>query len=108
LASSKSINFVERINAERAWNYGINLTNRFRIADHEITFSADLYRTNFINQLVVDSYSDTAKISFYNLSGKSYSNSLQTTLNIEILENLNLRLGYKFEDVQTDFNGTTE
>ena len=108
LASSRQIIFKEKINPETAWNYGINFTKKFSIVSHELTFSADAYRTEFVNQLVVDSYTDSTKIFFNNLYGKSYSNSLQFTLNIELLEKLNLRLAYKFEDVRSTFNGKTE
>ncbi len=108
LASSRQIVFDEKINPEKAWNYGINFTKKFSIVSHELTFSTDAYRTEFINQLVVDSYTDSNKIFFNNLYGKSYSNSLQFTLNIELFEKLNLRLAYKFEDVRTTFNGKTE
>jgi outer membrane receptor for ferrienterochelin and colicins len=108
LASSRAIEFREDINPERAWNNGINFTKRIEIPEHEITLSADLYRTDFIDQLVVDSYSDSTKISFYNLDGKSYSNSIQFTFNIELIELMNLRLAYKLDDVRSTFNGKLE
>ncbi len=108
LASSKAIIITESILPERAWNYGMNTTIRFNIADHEHTFSADLYRTDFINQLVVDAYSDSAQILYYNLDGESYSNSLQLTLNLELYRTLALRLGYKIEDVRSTYKGILE
>jgi len=108
LASSRAIDFIENIKPERAWNYGINFTKKFNVVSREFTFSTDAYRTNFIDQLVVDTYSDSATISYYNLDGKSYSNSLQFTLNMEILTTLNVRLAYKFDDVRSTFNGKIE
>lgn len=108
LASSRAINITENILPERAWNYGMNLTMRFKLADREHTFSTDLYRTDFVNQLVVDTYSDSSQIQFYNLKGESYSNSLQFTLNLELYSTLALRLGYKIEDVRSTFNGILE
>ncbi len=108
LASSRLINFKEDINPERAWNYGVNGLNRFRIKDHDGSFSVDAYRTDFINQLVVDTYTDSTVISFYNLDGISYSNSLQFTFNVELIHFLDLRLAYKMDDVRSTFNGTVE
>ena len=108
LASSRQTVVREFILPERAWNYGVNFTTRFTLHGHEFTFAADAYRTNFINQLVVDSYTDSTAISFYNLNGKSFSNSLQVTVNSELSENLNIRLAYKIDDVQSTFNGKLE
>ncbi len=108
LASSREIIFSEKINPERAWNYGVNFTKRGMIAGHEFSLSADAYRTNFTEQLVVDAYSDSTRIQFYNLKGKSYSNSFQFTINSEIMEGLDLRLAYKIDDVKSTFNGKVE
>ena len=90
------------LNAEVAWNYGINLTHDFKIKDHEAMLSFDFYRTDFENQIVVD-WENPDEISFYNLEGKSYSNSFQAQFDYEIIENLNLRLAYRFYDIKTTF-----
>jgi outer membrane receptor for ferrienterochelin and colicins len=108
LASSRQIDIAENILAEGAKNYGANITTRFEFANKEFTLSADAYRTDFINQLTIDSYSDSTKIIFSNLHGKSYSNSLQVTLNAELMETLNLRLSYKMDDVKSTYNGILE
>jgi outer membrane receptor for ferrienterochelin and colicin len=108
LASSRQINIIENIRPERSWNYGINFTKRFDIPGHEITFSTDIYRTEFSDQLIEDAYSDSSKIFFYNLHGQSYSNSVQFTFNIELRENLNLRMAYKKDDVRSTYFGKTE
>ena len=108
LASSRQLEFREKINPEIAWNYGINLTKKFDFLSREFTLSADAYRTEFVNQLIVDTYTDSTKISFYNLNGDSYSNSMQVTLNAELMELLNVRVSYKLDDVRSTFNGSTE
>lgn len=108
LASARSLVFGENIDPERAWNYGANLTKRGFIGEREYSIGFDAYRTEFIDQLIVDTYSDTATISFYNLDGSSYSNSFQVTFNTEVVTGLNFRLGYKLEDVKSTFNGKLE
>lgn len=105
LASSRALIFSDNINPERAWNYGVNFTKRFQISGHEVTVSADAYRTEFSSQLIVDTYSDSSLIQFYNLNGKSFSNSFQITFNIELLEQLNLRLAHKIDDVRSTYKG---
>ena len=53
----------------------------------------------------MDVYSDSTQISFYNLEGESYSNSLQGAFTAELIENLELRLAYKFDDVRSTYRG---
>jgi outer membrane receptor for ferrienterochelin and colicins len=108
LASSREIVFSENIEPEIAWNYGANLTAIFDLFGRETTFNIDYYRTFFTNQLIADSYSDSLNILFYNLNGESFSNSLQTTLNLELAEGLTLRLAYKNDDVRSTYNGKLE
>jgi outer membrane receptor protein involved in Fe transport len=108
LASARQIEFRELINPEKAWNYGGNVTYKGTLFSREFSISADAYRTEFTDQLVVDTYSDSSKISFYNLNGKSFSNSFQLTINAELIERLNFRVGYKLEDVKSTFNGKLE
>ncbi|HRH67492.1 MAG TPA: TonB-dependent receptor, partial [Bacteroidia bacterium] len=107
-ASSRDMLVREEIQPEKAWNYGINLTWKFEVNHREGSFSADFYRTDFMNQLVMDSYSDSSRILFYNLNGDSYSNSFQVMLNYELIENLGIRLAYKLDDVKSTYNGILE
>lgn len=105
LASSKQIYFDEVLRPEEAWNYGVNLTQRFKIATHEGNIGIDFYRTDFLNQLVVDQYTNASVVHFYNLNGSSNATSFQVTLNQELWEQLNIRLAYKHDDVEITYNG---
>ena len=105
MASSKELIVTEDILPERAWNYGFNSTVKFSLFDREASFSGDIYRTDFIDQLIVDAYSDSSAILFYNLNGKSYSNSIQFSLNYELLPRLDIRLAYKLDDVKSTYQG---
>lgn len=90
---------------EVAWNYGINLTQKFKLADREGFVSLDVYRTDFENQVIADLFSNTSEIRFYNLSGKSFANSIQIESNYELLKGLDLKLAYKFDDVRSTYDG---
>jgi outer membrane receptor for ferrienterochelin and colicin len=108
LASAKEIRFDEIAKPEEAWNYGLNLTQRYTVAANEGTLSVDFYRTDFINQLIVDQYSETSVVHFYNLDGKSNATSFQVMLNQEVWKQLNIRLAYKKDDVEATYNGVVE
>ncbi len=105
MASSKELRVVEDILPERAWNYGFNSTVKFVLFNREASLSGDIYRTDFIDQLIVDAYSDSSAILFYNLNGKSYSNSMQFTFNYELLPRLDVRFAYKLDDVKSTYQG---
>ncbi|MGY8989461.1 MAG: TonB-dependent receptor, partial [Flavobacteriales bacterium] len=76
LASRRTIDVVGELNPEIAWNYGANLTYCFYLNGREGTINLDAYRTDFQNQVVVD-IETPSELSFYNLDGTSYANSIQ-------------------------------
>lgn len=90
------------LDPEVAWNYGVSYLQGFKLFDRKGDITFDFYRTNFENQVVVD-WENPQRISFYNLEGKSYANSFQTEVNYNIVEYFNIRLAYKYYDIQTDY-----
>lgn len=105
LATSRNVLLSERTKAERAWNYGLNYTQKLEVNEKQYSFSFDAYRTDFSQQLVMDVYSDSTQIIFYNLDGESYSNSIQGSFTAELMKNLEFRLAYKFDDVKSTYRG---
>ncbi len=103
LASSRTVRVLENLEMEDAWNYGVNLTHNGKWADRAFSFVVDLYRTDFVNQVVVDMDQDYRFLYFYNLRGRSYSNSAMVSLNWEVLKGWNVKVAYKYNDVRTTF-----
>ncbi len=99
-------NYGYGLNPEKAWNIGFNFVHNFKVHDHSGSFSVDAYRTTFAKQVIVDLDASPQKILFYNLNGKSYSNSLQAELNYEPIKKLDVRFAYRWLDVQTNYNGS--
>jgi outer membrane receptor for ferrienterochelin and colicin/copper chaperone CopZ len=87
---------------EVAWNFGLNLTQQFNLFGREGVFSVDAYHTSFQNQVVVD-LETTGQISFYNLEGSSYSNSVQGQIDLTVIKNFDIRLAYRYNDVKTQY-----
>ena len=90
---------------EIAWNAGLNLTQTFRLDYREGTFTLDYYRTEFVNQIVIDRDRSPQQVAFYNLGGRSFSNSIQAQLDYELIKFLDLRLAYRWLDVRTTYDG---
>lgn len=104
LTSSRLFVIDENLLPEQAWNYGLTLVQKLYMQNKAATITLDAYRTNFINQVVIDMDTDPENIIVGNLKGRSYSNILQAELNQEIFTNFNLRLAYRYSDVQSTFN----
>lgn len=108
-ASSRQINILNDggniygLDPEIAWNYGVSYLQGFNLFERNADVTFDFYRTDFQNQVVVD-WENPFEINFYNLEGQSFANSFQFEFNHNTFEGFDLRLAYKYYDIQTDFN----
>ncbi len=106
LGSSRELVISEKLDAEEAWNAGIQLIRHFNFGEtRPLSFIADFYRTEFQNQVVVDLDRNTSNVLLYNLDGESYSNSAQFELNTKLTRGLSAVAAYRINDVKTTFNG---
>ncbi|MBS1655306.1 MAG: TonB-dependent receptor, partial [Bacteroidetes bacterium] len=111
LISARQVNIISTSNnkayglqPEIAWNEGISVDQKFKLNHHDGTFSVDFFRTDFQNQVVVDVDKSAREVDFYNLQGRSYSNSFQAELNYELFTKFDLRLAYRLFDVKTNYH----
>lgn len=91
------------LDQEIAWNLGLNLRQTFILQDRELILTLDGYHTRFEQQIVVDYDQSPREVRFYNLDGRSYSNTFQAQVDYALLRNFDLRLAYRFNDVRTDY-----
>ncbi|WP_179351608.1 TonB-dependent receptor [Winogradskyella vidalii] len=108
-SSSRQINIVNSggsiygLDPEIAWNYGVSYLQGFNLFDRKADVTFDFYRTDFQNQVVVD-WENPYEVNFYNLDGESYANSFQFEFNYNAFERFDLRMAYKYYDIQTDYD----
>ena len=108
--SSRQIIFSDGLNlsdfsnlkADEAWNYGISIINSFKLFGKESQFILDYYITDFKNKVVVD-WETPAQISFYNLTGKSFSKSFQAQFSFTLSNSIDLLFAYKNTVAETDY-----
>lgn len=108
LVSSRSIVVEESPRIEEAWNWGFSINQKFRIGNMPYSFTTDFYRVLFKNQFIADIDRDNSNVYFYNLKGKSYSNTLQVELNGEPIRNLTITMAYRLNDVKQTINDTLQ
>ena len=108
-ASNRNIQILQNggdiygLRPEIAWNYGVSLQQEFKIFGKKSTIVADFFRTDFQDQVLVDLDRSPHQLTFYNLDGKSFANSFQTQWDFTPFKNFDVRLAYKYYDVQADY-----
>lgn len=104
LASNRPLLFAAHLRHEEAWNYGLNAAHEFTLAGRKASLSMDLYRTDFVRQIVVDVDKSPTEVSFYYAPGQAYSNSLLVVGQYTPLAGLDMRLAYKWTDTRSTFS----
>lgn len=102
LLQGNTANGIQGLKMEEAWNVGLIFTHKFKFNYREGTLSIDAYRTDFMNQVVVD-MEQAKEVRFYNLEGKSYSNSAQAELHYSPIRRLDVRLAYRWLEVRQQY-----
>jgi outer membrane receptor for ferrienterochelin and colicins len=93
LVSSRSVKFEGAINPEVSWTYG----GSYHYDKSKFNLMAEFFQTSFQNQLIADTeHSDY--IYFYDLEGKSITNSAMLELNYEGSKAFEFKLAYRFTD----------
>lgn len=93
---------VYGLDPEVSWNTGFSIDQGFRLFGRESELSVELFHNRFTNQVVVD-WENPRAVSFYNLIGKSYSNSLQADFRFMPAPHFEAKVAYRLLDVQTDY-----
>ncbi len=103
-ASSRQLIISEKLNAEIAWNYGGSIQQKFKFLKNDATFVVDFFRTDFINQVVIDMETQ-GLLKIYNLDGLSFANSFQADLTLQPIKRFDVRIAYKYYEVKTTYSG---
>ncbi|MFM9838247.1 MAG: TonB-dependent receptor [Cyclobacteriaceae bacterium] len=110
LASSRSVvlsnqqtNKAYGFRPDDAWNYGLTLQQDFTFNYKPGNFSFDYFYTDFANQVVMDWDKSAREINFFGLAGKSFSYSIQAQVDYQLARRLDVRIAYRWLDVQTDY-----
>ena len=109
--SSREIIFTENslpsdfssMKADQAWNYGVSIINSFKLFGKESQLILDYYITDFENKVVAD-WETPTQINFYNLTGKSFSNSFQAQFSHTLSNSIDLLFAYKNTVAETDYS----
>lgn len=103
LTSNRALIVQEPVRPEEGWNMGISLIQRFKLNNREGVITLDGYRTDFVNQVVIDLDASPNEINVYNLKGQAFTNVAQAEVNYEAAKRFDVRLAYKYVDSRSTF-----
>ncbi len=108
LSSSKSIVINGELLPQESVNFGSSLVQKFKWFFRKGTFVVDAYHTEFRNMVIPNYDYDFTQVIFSNFEGRAWSNAVQAEFAWEIFKNLDLKLAWKFLDVQKEKDGHRE
>ncbi len=89
---------------DKAWNFGLNISQDFRLDYRDGVINFDIYHTKFENQVILDLDRNPQEAVFTSLLGDSYSNSVQLQVDYELIKRLSVRMAYRWLDVSIDYS----
>lgn len=101
ITPSKNKGFYQ-LNNESAYNMGVNATYKFKLNYRQASISMDYYYTHYLNQVIAD-WEHERFLSFYNSNKNSFAHSFQVQLDYEPIRKLDIRLAYRYNDVQATY-----
>jgi len=87
---------------EKSRNAGLVFTWKGEMFYRPATLSVDGFMTDFESQVVVD-YETPGYVKFYNLDGKSFSNSAQVELQWSPIRRFDVRMAYRWLEARTQY-----
>ncbi len=102
-ASGRTLNIPHTLMPEEAWNSGVSAVFYIPAGGNSVTVNAEYYYTDFLHQAVVDYDSDPLAISVYDLSGRSFSHTLQIDANYPVADELDATVAFRYNKVQCTY-----
>jgi len=110
LSTGRRILFEGTSGIEEAWTYGLNLTLGLPFGrEGSSSLSLEYFRTDFVNQLIADqeflSNAPVPSILFYNLEGRSFTNTWQADFTTEPFDGFSVLATFRYNDSKVNMKG---
>ena len=84
----------------RTWGGNITFYLPFGAEDTDTYLSFDYFRNDFNKQVIVDTEIDPTIVWFYNLDGKSFTNTYQVDFSVNPVERFNITATFRYTDAK--------
>lgn len=102
-STGRDFRFADNLDLlEDAWTYGGNLTWYLNIGNEEnqAYVSFDYFHNEFRNQVISDQEFARDAVWFYNLDGRSYTNTYQADFSVDPVERFNITATFRYTDAK--------
>lgn len=91
---------------EDAWTFGGNITYYMPFGASSNTYlSFDYFRTQFVDQMIVDYEHVDNSIDFYALNGRSFTDNFQVDFTVEPIERFTVTATFRYTNAKVDLAG---
>lgn len=104
LASGRPLT-VDEPQMEEAWNSGVSAAFYIPIGSRTMTLNAEYYYTHFLQQTVVDYDTDPTALHIANLSGRSFSHTVQIDATYAFSDEWEAMAAFRWNDVRCTYGG---
>jgi outer membrane receptor for ferrienterochelin and colicins len=102
-----SATWQKGLQPEVSYNFGASVVQAFKLNYRKGTIMVDAYYSTFKKQWIAD-FETPYEVNFYSLNGNSFAKSFQIQTDYEIVrKKLDLRMAYRYYDIQTKYRNTT-
>ena len=105
LSSGRTLVCDSILPQEEAWNSGISVDFYIPVGKKKMKLNAEYYYTDFLHQAVVDYDSDPTKIIINDLSGSSFSHTMEVDASYDFTEELNILSAFRYNYVRCTYGG---
>ncbi|MBR4716245.1 MAG: TonB-dependent receptor, partial [Bacteroidales bacterium] len=90
---------------EEAWNSGISMDFYVPLGKKKLKLNAEYYYTDFIHQNVVDYDADPTRIIIHDLTGSSFSHTVEVDASYDFSDELNILSAFRYNYVRCTYGG---
>ena len=90
---------------EEAWNSGVSMDFYVPVGKKKLKLNAEYYYTDFIHQNVVDYDADPTKIIIHDLTGPSFSHTMELDASCDFSDELNILSAFRYNYVRCTYGG---
>jgi len=106
--NARTVTLQQNYQPERSWNYGASFTTSWEWFGRTWQFDAELYRTDFTDQIVPDFDQSPDEMVIRNLAGPSHTWSAMAQVLVSPIERVNVALAYRWIDAQQTTGGVMQ
>lgn len=105
LGSARQWEIEEAYGQEMAWNMGVNITQYVDLWGNELMLNAEYYRTQFLEQMIMDTDNSPRSLFAHFSDDKSYANNIQIEGKYSPFRGMEVTVAYRWNEAKQTLGG---